>query len=323
MRILVTGGLGYIGSHIILNLIKQGHTVYSIDNACRSVLNPISTIKKETGVFLKNYCQNLADIDILNSEIDLSQLQNIDCVIHCAGFKSVSESIEKPDLYYHNNIDSTLNLIKIMKRCNIKNLIFSSSCTVYSPHHGVVTEKSKIGNCASPYGWSKYMQEQILKDFCTANPDMSICSLRYFNPIGSYTYLSDRSKTNLLPCIIDVVNGKKEKLLVYGHDYITRDGTCVRDYIHVEDLARAHIGVIDYVLNHKGYEVFNVGTGHGFTVLDIIEKFEQVNNVKINWEFVDRRLGDQAIAYSDSKKLTHVTGWEPKHNLADMVNLQI
>ena len=323
MRILVTGGLGYTGSHIIVDLIKQGHTVYSIDNVSRSIIDAISTIRKLTGTLIKNYCQDLATADILNCDIDLAELQNVDCIIHCAGYKSVNESIEKPDLYYHNNIDSTLNVIKIMKRCNIKNLIFSSSCTVYTPHHGVVTEESKIGNCTNPYGWSKYMQEQMLRDLAKANPDYSICSLRYFNPIGSFTYLADKSKTNLLPNIVDAMNGKIEKLKVYGHDYITRDGTCVRDYIHVEDLAAAHVKMIDYIKEHKGYEVFNVGTGHGFTVLDVITKFEEVNDVKINWEYADRRPGDQAIAYSNSQKLRHAINWRPKYNLADMVNLQL
>lgn len=167
------------------------------------------------------------------------------------------------------------------------------------------------------------MQEQMLNDFCKAHKDYSICSLRYFNPIGSFTYLQDKSKTNLLPCILDVMNGKIDKLKVYGHDYITRDGTCLRDYIHVEDLARAHVGVIDYVTNHKGYEVFNVGTGIGFTVLDVISKFEEVNNVKINWEYTNRREGDVAIAYSQSNKLRHAINWKPKYSLADMVNLKI
>ena len=318
MKIIVTGGLGYIGSHIILELIKQGHTVYSIDNNCRSIKNAVNIIGQMTGVYVKNY-----EVD-LSKEIVLSdKFNDVDCIIHCAGYKSVSESKQYPSLYYQNNIDSTLNVIKMMEIYNIKNLIFSSSCTVYGSHHNAVSEKSKTGNCQSPYGWSKYMQEQMLNDFCKAHKDYSICSLRYFNPIGSFTYLQDISKTNLLPCIIDVMNGKIDKLKVYGHDYITRDGTCIRDYIHVEDLARAHVGVIDYVTNHKGYEVFNVGTGIGFTVLDVITKFEEVNNVKINWEYADRREGDVAIAYSQSNKLRHTINWKPKYKLADMVNLQI
>lgn len=317
MKIIVTGGLGYIGSHIILELVKQGHTVYSIDNNCRSIKNADKIIGQITGAYIHNY-----EVD-LSKEIVLSdKFNDVDCIIHCAGYKSVEESKKYPLMYYQNNIDTTLNLLKMMQIYNIKNLIFSSSCTVYGSHHNKVTEESKTGNCESPYGWSKYMQEQIFKDFCKAHDDISICSLRYFNPIGSYTYLSDISKTNLLPCIIDAMMGKTT-LKVFGHDYITRDGTCVRDYIHVEDLARAHVGVVDYVMNHKGYEVFNVGTGHGFTVLDVITKFEEVNDVKIKWEFANRREGDVAIAYSDSKKLRHTINWRPKYNLADMVNLKI
>lgn len=209
-----------------------------------------------------------------------------------------------------------------MRKCNIKNLIFSSSCTVYSPHHNIITEQSKIGNCTSPYGWSKYMQEQMFRDICKADPEMSICSLRYFNPIGSYNYLSDKSKTNLIPCILDVVNGKKDKLLVYGHDYITRDGTCIRDYIHVEDLARAHVGILDYVKNNKGYNVFNIGSGIGYSVLDIIHTFEDVNGIKVPYEFAPRRDGDVAIAYADNKKIRHTIDWKPVYSFKDMLDLK-
>lgn len=318
MKILVTGGMGYIGSHIILQLIGNGHTVISIDNNCRSIKNARDTIGEMTGIYIKNF-----EVDLSKEILINDQLNNIDCIIHCAGYKSVGESKQFPAMYYQNNIDSTLNVLKMMEIYNIKNLIFSSSCTVYGSHLHPVTEKTKTGDCESPYGWSKWMQEQILKDVCISHPDYSIISLRYFNPIGSFTHLSDISKTNLLPNIVDVMFGKIDKLKVYGHDYITRDGTCVRDYIHVSDLARAHVGMINYMNNHKGYDVFNVGTGIGFTVLDVITKFEEVNQVKINWEYADRRSGDAAIAYSHSNKIRHAINWKPSYNLADMVNLQI
>lgn len=318
MKILVTGGMGYIGSHIILQLIGNGHTVISIDNNCRSIKNARDTIGEMTGIYIKNF-----EVDLSKEILINDQLNNIDCIIHCAGYKSVGESKQFPAMYYQNNIDSTLNVLKMMGIYNIKNLIFSSSCTVYGSHLHPVTEKTKTGDCESPYGWSKWMQEQILKDVCTSHPDYSIISLRYFNPIGSYVHLPDISKTNLLPCIVDTMFGKIDKLKVYGHDYITRDGTCVRDYIHVSDLARAHVGMINYMNNHTGYDVFNVGTGIGFTVLDVITKFEEVNQVKINWEYADRRPGDTAIAYSHSNKIRHAINWKPSYNLADMVNLQI
>ena len=317
MRILVTGGLGYIGSHIILNLIGNGHVVYSADNNCRSINNAKNVIENMTKVSIRNF-----DVDLSKEIIESKFMEGVDCIIHCAGYKCVGESKQDPILYYKNNIVSALNVLEIMKKYEIKNLIFSSSCTVYGSQNNIITEKSEIGKCTNPYGWSKYMQEQIFKDICTANKELSICSLRYFNPIGSYNYLSDISKTNLIPAIMDVLNGKRDKLLIFGNDYDTKDGTCIRDYIHVSDLAKAHVGMLKFVSNTKGYNIFNIGSGVGYSVLDVINTFEEVNGVKIPYEFAPRRDGDATIAYSNSDKISDTINWKPIYSFKEMLNLK-
>ena len=320
MKILLTGGAGYIGSHTAIELIESGHEVVIADNFSNSnpcVLDRLETI---TGLRIKLYNIDICDKEALD---DMFAKESFDAVIHFAGYKAVGESVEKPLMYYSNNLDSTLVLLEVMKKYGVHNLAFSSSATVYgAPERVPITEDMKTG-CTNPYGWTKLMNEIILTDAAHADPELSIVLLRYFNPIGAHkSGLIGESPNgipnNLMPYISQVAVGKREKLRVFGDDYNTHDGTGIRDFIHVVDLAQGHVAAINYAAKNKGVQVVNLGTGTGYSVLDLVKSFERVNGIKIPYEVVERRPGDIAECYADPKKAREVLGWSAKKNIDDM-----
>ena len=321
MKVLLTGGTGFIGSHTAVELIDSGHDVVVVDDLSNSEESVIDRIEKITGRRPKFYCANVASKSALKTVF----AENIiDAVIHFAGFKAVGESVEKPLDYYCNNLNTTLTLLHVMKELGCKKIIFSSSATVYSLVDEVpFTEKSGPLGCTNPYGWTKYMIEQILKDVCAADPEMSVVLLRYFNPIGAHEsgLIGEKPNgipNNLMPYITQVAQGIRPKLNVFGNDYPTLDGTGVRDYIHVVDLAKGHVAALEYSQNHKGCEVFNLGTGHGYSVLDLVKTFERVNGIKIPYEIVGRRAGDIATCYADTHKAESMLGWKAEKGIEDM-----
>jgi UDP-glucose 4-epimerase len=331
--ILLTGGLGYIGSHIAVELLNEYSNiiwdVIIIDNLLNSSINKLDKLKEIIGI---NYINNIHyhNIDLLNIvELNnLFKIYSIDIVIHLAGLKSVNESVLNPIYYYENNILSTLNLIKIMNQYNCKNLIFSSSATVYGNLKAPYIENMNVGNgISNPYGKTKYMQEEILKDLYTSDNGWNIILLRYFNPVSQKCNLLKEDPNgipnNLFPYLVKVYNGELEQLSIYGNNYDTPDGTCVRDFIHVVDLAQGHISACNYLLNNKniGLKIYNLGTGKGISVKNLIDKFEEVNNTKLNYKYVDRRPGDLSISYADSSLAKEELKWECKKNLEDIVKL--
>ncbi len=321
MNVLVTGGAGYIGSHTCLELLNKGYGVVVIDNLCNS--NPLSLKRVEalTGKSIRFYEGDVRDEALLRRIFAENELH---CVIHFAGLKAVGESVAQPWRYYDNNLNSTLVLTKVMEAVGMKNIIFSSSATVYSVDNEMpLQETSRTGGCTNPYGWTKYMTEQILSGMATADSGWSICLLRYFNPIGAHEsgVIGEDPRgipNNLMPYITQVAVGRREKLSVYGNDYDTHDGTGVRDYIHVVDLAKGHVAAVEYVLSHTGCEVFNLGTGTGYSVLDMVNTFRQVNDVALPYTIVDRRPGDIATCYADPAKSARLLGWKAEKTLADM-----
>ena len=321
MNILVTGGAGYIGSHTCVELIETGHTPIVVDNLYTSSAKSLDRVEELTGKKVKFYEGDVRDEALLTK---IFAENEIGCVIHFAGLKAVGESVAKPWEYYDNNLNSTLVLTKVMEDVGCKKIIFSSSATVYSGDNEMpLRETSKTGNCTNPYGWTKYMTEQILSGMATAEPDWSIVLLRYFNPIGAHESgrIGEDPRgipNNLMPYITQVAIGRREFLSVYGNDYDTPDGTGVRDYIHVVDLARGHVAAVKYVLENKGCEVFNLGTGCGYSVLDMVKAFEQANNLTLPYKIVDRRPGDIATCYADPAKSAEVLGWKAEKTLVDM-----
>ena len=321
MNILVTGGAGYIGSHTCLELLNKNYGVIVIDNLCNS--NPVSLerVQELTGKTLKFYEGDVRDEALLQK---IFKENEIGCVIHFAGLKAVGESVAKPWEYYDNNINSTLMLTKVMKEAGVMNLIFSSSATVYTAGNEMpLKEASPTGGCTNPYGWTKYMSEQILSGIGAADPRWGICLLRYFNPIGAHESgrIGEDPRgipNNLMPYITQVAVGRREKLSVFGNDYDTPDGTGVRDYIHVVDLAKGHVAAIDYICNHPGVEIFNLGTGTGYSVLDMVNAFRDVNNVALPYVIAPRRPGDIAVCYADPAKSAEILGWKAEKNLSDM-----
>jgi len=321
MNVLVTGGAGYIGSHTCIELLESGYGVVVIDNLCNSNPKSLERVQELTGKTLKFYEGDVRDEALLQK---IFHENEIGCVIHFAGLKAVGESVAKPWEYYDNNLNSTLVLTKVMKEVGMKNIIFSSSATVYSADNEMpLRETSTTGSCTNPYGWTKYMTEQILSGMATADPAWSICLLRYFNPIGAH--ISGRIgedprgvPNNLMPYITQVAVGRREKLSVFGNDYDTHDGTGVRDYIHVVDLAKGHVAAVKYTTENKGCEVFNLGTGTGYSVLDMVNTFREVNQVALPYQIVDRRPGDIATCYADPAKSAQLLGWKAEKNLADM-----
>ena len=320
-NVLVTGGAGYIGSHTCLELLENGYGVVVIDNLCNSNPKSLNRVQKLTGKTLKFYEGDVRDEALLKK---IFAENEISCVIHFAGLKAVGESVAKPWEYYDNNLNTTLVLTKVMKEVGMKNIIFSSSATVYTADNEMpLRETSRTGGCTNPYGWTKYMTEQILSGISHADPEWSVVLLRYFNPIGAHKsgLIGEDPRgipNNLMPYITQVAIGRREKLSIYGNDYDTHDGTGVRDYIHVVDLAKGHVAAVKYVTEHRGCEVFNLGTGTGYSVLDMVKTFEKANGVKVPYEIVARRPGDLPTCYADPAKSAAVLGWKAEKNLEDM-----
>ena len=312
-NVLVTGGAGYIGSHTCLELLENGYGVVVIDNLCNSNPESLNRVQKLTGKTLKFYEGDVRDEALLKK---IFAENEISCVIHFAGLKAVGESVAKPWEYYDNNLNTTLVLTKVMKEVGMKNIIFSSSATVYTADNEMpLRETSRTGGCTNPYGWTKYMTEQILSGISHADPEWSVVLLRYFNPIGAHKsgLIGEDPRgipNNLMPYITQVAIGRREKLSVYGNDYDTHDGTGVRDYIHVVDLAKGHVAAVKYVTEHQGCEVFNLGTGTGYSVLDMVHTFMEVNHVNVPYVITDRRPGDIATCYADPAKSAEVLGWK-------------
>jgi len=321
MNVLVTGGAGYIGSHTCVELLDAGYEVTVIDNLCNSSPKSLERVEELTGRSLKFYEGDVRDEALLKK---IFAENDIGCVIHFAGLKAVGESVAMPWEYYDNNLNSTLVLTKVMKEVGMKNIIFSSSATVYTADNEMpLQETSRTGNCTNPYGWTKYMTEQILSGMAHAESDWSIVLLRYFNPIGAHE--SGRIgedphgiPNNLMPYITQVAVGRRDHLSVFGNDYDTPDGTGVRDYIHVVDLAKGHVAAVKYALENKGCEVFNLGTGTGYSVLDMVHAFIDVNRVPVPYEIVERRPGDIATCYADPSKSAKLLGWKAEKTLGDM-----
>lgn len=320
MKILLTGGAGFIGSHTCIELIAAGYEVVIADNFSNSKPEVLNRLKELTGQDIPFYELDVADKAKLDA---VFKAENIDAVIHFAGYKAVGESVQKPLMYYKNNIGTTLTLLEVMEKHGVHNIVFSSSATVYGVPKTVPLVEGMDTGCTNPYGWTKLMIEQILTDVSAANKDLSVVLLRYFNPIGAHP--SGRIgedpagiPNNLLPYITQVAAGKLKQLGVFGNDYDTPDGTGVRDYIHVVDLAQGHVAAIDYAKKHKGTEVVNLGTGIGYSVLDIVQAFEQANHIKIPYEIKPRRSGDIAQCYANPKKALEKLNWQAKKSLQDM-----
>ena len=326
MNILVTGGLGYIGSHTVVELIENNYEVIIIDNLSNSELFILDNIKKITGVKPKFYNEDLLD---LNKTNDVINKHDIDGVIHFAAFKSVSESIKYPLKYYRNNLLSLINILRLMVENNISNIVFSSSCTVYGqPDKLPVSENAPFKKADSPYSKSKQISEQIIEDFVNSNDNISSISLRYFNPVGAHDSgmigeLPIGIPDNLVPYITQTAAGIRDELFVFGNDYNTSDGTAIRDYIHIVDLAKAHLMAIKRLNNSKKkniFEFFNVGKGTGFSVMDVINSFEKINNIKLKYSFRDRRDGDIEEIYSDVTKSKKILKWQAEKSLDDMMS---
>ena len=321
MNVLVTGGAGYIGSHTCIELLNSDYGVVVIDNLCNSNPKSLERVQELTGKTVKFYEGDVRDEALLRKIFTENE---IGCCIHFAGLKAVGESVSIPWKYYDNNLNSTLVLTKVMNEVGMKNIIISSSATVYSGDNEMpLRETSKTGNCTNPYGWTKYMTEQILSGMAHADPEWGIVLLRYFNPIGAHAsgIIGEDPRgipNNLMPYITQVAIGRRDHLSVFGNDYDTPDGTGVRDYIHVVDLAKGHVAAVKYVETHKGCDVFNLGTGTGYSVLDMVKTFQEVNNVPVPYKIVDRRPGDLAICYADPAKSAEVLGWKAEMTLADM-----
>lgn len=321
MNILITGATGFIASHTIVELQQKGHNIIGIDNLSNSSIDTVDKIAQITGKKIDFYKVDICDYNKLKTTLTD---KHIDCCIHFAGLKAVGESVTKPIEYYDNNIGGTISLLKVLQAVGCHNLIFSSSATIYgTPAFVPITEECPKGICTNPYGWTKSMIEQILLDKQNANPDWNIVILRYFNPIGAHPsgIIGENPNgipNNLMPYITQVACGKREKLFVYGNDYDTPDGTGVRDYIHVVDLARGHVKALTAINNNCGAEIFNLGTGHGYSVLDVVSTFERVNNIKIPYEIVARRPGDIASCYAAPTKAERILGWHAEFSLDDM-----
>jgi len=321
MKILVTGGAGYIGSHTCVELLEKGMEVVCIDNLVNSNYKAVERVEQITGKHIEFYEDDVRDRNKLDK---IFTDHKIDCVIHFAGLKAVGESVSMPLEYYDNNLNSTIVLCQTMKEHGVKDIVFSSSATVYSADNEVpLAETSRTGMCTNPYGWTKYMNEQILRDTANAVDDWTVTLLRYFNPIGAHSsgLIGEDPRgipNNLMPYISQVAIGRREKLSVFGNDYNTHDGTGVRDYIHVVDLARGHVAAIEYMLKHRGESVFNLGTGTGYSVLDMVKAFEKVSGRPVPYQIVDRRPGDIGTVYASPDKSAQLLGWKAQYNLEDM-----
>lgn len=320
-NILITGGAGYIGSHTAVELLNSGYEVIVYDNLYNSSKESLKRVEELTGKTVKFYEGDVRDAKALE---DMFNKESIDAVIHCAALKAVGESVQKPLLYYQNNITGTLTLMDVMSRVNVKNIVFSSSATVYgNPETMPITEDCPKGQCTNPYGWTKSMMEQIMSDVQKADPEWNVILLRYFNPVGAHESgrIGEDPKgipNNLMPYISQVAVGKLEKLGVFGDDYDTPDGTGVRDYIHVVDLAVGHVKAVDYLAKNPGLDVINLGTGVGYSVLDMVKAFSKACGKDLPYEIKPRRAGDIAMCYADPAKAEKVLGWKATRGLDEM-----
>ncbi len=321
MRVLVTGGTGYIGSHTCVELLNHGYEVVIADNLSNSKEDVVNRIEKICGrkpVFYK------ADVCDKEAVSRIFREQRIDAVIHFAGLKAVGESCKIPLRYYRNNLDSTLTLLECMEEADCKKIVFSSSATVYGPYNPTpYTETMPANTATNPYGWTKVMIEQILRDKSTADPGFSAVLLRYFNPIGAHEsgLLGDDPQgvpNNLMPYVVRVAAGQLEKLTIFGDDYPTPDGSCVRDYLHVVDLAKGHLKALDYASEHTGVEAVNLGTGNGLSVFELVEAFESATGVKVNRTIGGRREGDLPMIWADTAKAEALLGWRAEKSVEEM-----
>ncbi|MBR5540604.1 MAG: UDP-glucose 4-epimerase GalE [Clostridia bacterium] len=321
MSILITGGCGYIGSHTCIELLESGHDIVVLDNFYNSDIEALNRVKELTGKEFPFYECDIRDAEGLRR---IFSTHKIDVVIHFAGLKAVGESVQKPLEYFDNNVNGTLVLCSVMREFGCKRMVFSSSATVYGMNNpSPLNETMEVGAVTNPYGRTKFMIECILQDLCVSDPDWSVVLLRYFNPIGAHKsgrIGEDPSgiPNNLMPYVTQVAVGKREKLSVFGNDYDTPDGTGVRDYIHVVDLARGHVCAVNYALKTTGVEAINLGTGTGYSVLDLVNTFQKVNNVPVPYAIVERRPGDIGTCYSNPAKAKELLGWEAEFGLEDM-----
>ena len=321
MAILVTGGAGFIGSHTVVELQNAGYEVVVVDNLSNSSEKSLKRVEEITGKPVKFYKADILDNPALE---EIFQKESIDSCIHFAGLKAVGESVQKPWEYYHNNITGTLLLLDVMRKHNVKNIVFSSSATVYgSPEVVPVTEECPKGEITNPYGQTKAMLEQVLTDIYKADNEWNVVLLRYFNPIGAHKSgkIGENPNgipNNLMPYITQVAVGKLEKLGVFGDDYDTPDGTGVRDYIHVVDLAKGHVKAIEKVKENPGLKIYNLGTGIGYSVLDIVKNFEEATGITIPYEIKPRRAGDIATNYADASLAKRELGWTAENGIKEM-----
>lgn len=325
MKVLVTGGCGYIGAHTIVDLINHGFDVVSVDSNIRSTTQLLDGIEKITGKKIHNYKVDLCNLE--DTHAVFHENRDIVGVIHFAALKTVPESVAEPLLYFHNNLTSLVNILKCIQEFKIPNFVFSSSCSVYGNATALpVIEETPLGEAQSPYARTKQIGEQIIQDYNKVNDTQSII-LRYFNPVGAHPSaligeLPLGKPDNLVPMITQTAIGKRPKMIVFGHDYDTRDGSCIRDYIHVMDIANAHTRALQYLLdkkNESNLETFNLGTGNGVTVLEAINAFEKISGVKLNYELGPRRPGDVIAIYANNSLAKSKLGWEPKIGIEDMM----
>jgi len=321
MKTLLTGGAGYIGSHTAVAMLDAGHEVAVVDNYINSSAEAVSRIEQITGKKVSLYEADVADKDAMKRILEAEQP---DCVIHFAGLKAVGESVQKPVEYYRNNIDTTLTLLETMKEAGVSRIVFSSSATVYGDDNvPPFTETMPKGACTNPYGWTKWMQEQMLTDAAKATEGLSVVLLRYFNPVGAHEsgMIGEDPQgipNNLMPYISQVAVGRRDHLTIFGNDYDTPDGTCRRDYIHVMDLAEGHVKAAEYALDHTGTEVFNLGTGNPYSVLDMVQAFSEACGHPVKYEFGARRAGDVQDSWANADKAKEILGWTAKRGIAEM-----
>ena len=321
MTILLAGGAGYIGSHTAVELLQAGHDVVIADNFSNSCPEVIRRIEALTGKKVPAY---RVDVRCREDMLDIMARHPVDCVIHFAALKAVGESVQKPLMYYDNNINTTLSLLEAMKESGVHSIVFSSSATVYGEENPIpYVETMKRGSCSNPYGWTKTIMEQIFEDAVAADPELSVVLLRYFNPIGAHESgcIGEDPRgipNNLMPYIAQVAVGRRDHLTIFGNDYPTPDGTCRRDYIHVVDLAHGHLRAVEFAVGHKGTETFNLGTGNPYSVLDIVAAFERNSGVRIAYTFGPRRAGDLPEFWANADKARKVLGWKAERSLDDM-----
>ncbi len=319
-KILLTGGAGYIGSHTAAELLTQGWEVVIADDLSNADASVYDALEQISGRRATVYTGNVADAAFTRRIFEENEIA---AVIHFAGFKAVGESVEKPLRYYRNNLDTTLTLLEQMTAHGCRKFIFSSSATVYGAGESPLSEAGPTGQCSNPYGWTKYMNERILQDAAAADDTLSVVLLRYFNPVGAHEsgLIGEKPNgipNNLMPYVMQTAAGIREKLSIFGNDYPTPDGTGVRDFIHVVDLAKGHLAALEHCMQHTGCEAVNLGTGRGYSVLELVETFRRVNEVKVPYVFAPRRAGDLACVYADPAKAARLLHWHAEKTLEDM-----